>query len=371
MRKLAVNTMLGSHNFLDATTHNTHNKTMKNIIEQSVTDKFYDATNDRWQYSLQEVESAIEPFCEVVHGVGGKSISFTDVLPTDLDETPSGRHLDIGVDELSYATSYLIPTEVTKHIWMEYTDKAKLQDVQSQTTHAVYNLGRGLQRKKDDVLSGIATDKDADSPTYQLPIIDKTSNLYKNGGIFGVARRGLTSETSDKFMLPDSPTISSDTGGATAGEPCGLNIAKIMEAKLCIEEQNVLNGNLGGKVEIIMLVTPEMAMQLIRDEDRLGSNEYGFSALKTGDVAEIFGVRFVKTNKLPFILDGTKYVRRAVMYAHSRLLFGIFDNFNIEIKDQPGKRKSFTVGGYGSFGAVRKDDKTFITVDCLTTKLKA
>lgn len=342
-----------------------------NIIEQSITSKFHDASNDRWNIALQQMESAIAPFCEVVKVLGGISLDDTDVLPTELDETPAGRHLDIGVAELTYATSYLVPIEVTKHIWLEYTDKFKLKDIESQTTRAIVNLGKALSRKKDDVLLGVSIDADPNSPTFKKPIINKTSNLYKCGGIFGVARRGPKIETSDKFSLSDSATISSDTGGATVGEPCGLNIAKILEAKLCIEEQNVLDGNLGGKVEIIMLVTPEMAMQLIRDEDRLGSQEYGFSALKDGFVAEIFGVLFVKTNKLPHMLEGTKYVRRAVMYARSRLRFGIFDDFNIEIKDQPHKRKSYTVGGYGSLAAVRKEDETFITVDCLTTKIKA
>jgi len=347
------------------------NTPKQNIIGQSITSKFYDASNVRWEHAAQEIESAIEPFCEVRNGLGGKSENFTEVLPTEVDEAPKGRHVDIPVDELEYSTSHLVPFEVIKHIWGQYTDKTKVEDIQSQVTRAIYNLGCGLQRKKDDVLTGVSFDTDADSPTFKKYIIDKTSSLYRSGGIFGVTQRGETLATAAKFTLPDSPTISSDTGGATAGEPCGLNIEKIIEAKLCIEEQNVLNGNLGGKVEIVMLVTPEMVMQLVRDEERLGSSEYGFSALKTGDVAELCGVRFVKTNKLPFILDGTKYVRRAVMYVRNRLLFGIFDTFNIEVKDQPSKIQSYTVGGYGSFGAVRKDDVTFITVDSLTTRLIA
>ncbi len=344
------------------------------IPQQFITDENYN-----WGLSLQQHVSQLEHLATPIHGIQGEDYKFSLVGGTDLLEssvydstgttwTGKGRHQDIAIDELKTESGFMIKQDFHKHLAAQYDDAQQLGGIQQFTPKAVAALKSAVGRTIDQVILGVSLDATSSSDTYGKPILNTSSMRYKSGGIFGQNLRGLTVGTATRKTLSATATIASSTGGATSGAATGLNIEKVLAAKQELEERHVLDGGLGSAPTIVMLITPEMATQLIRDEERLGSSEYGFSALKTGFVTEIVGIKFVKTNWLPFIKESSVYVRRAVAYSPKSLLFGKWKDMNIEIKDQPGKVKTFTVGGYCSFGCAWEEEEAFVTVDSLTTQ---
>ena len=352
---------------------------MPEVGKYTLTQQYVTQQSEDWGRALQQVNSALEGCATHIAGiVQGKEYKFNRVNPIELNETPlgspdgatplaRGRHQDIAIDELSTVNGYMVPQEFDKHLWGEYDDASQLGGIDITIRNAIPELRSAYARMLDQVLLGVVVDKVSASKTYGKFIIDKASVRYKQGGIFGQTAYGLTSGTADRMALPDAAVIAATIGGATADAATGLNIKKILRAKRMLAERFAIGSGIVNSEKTVMIVTQEMVTQLIEDEERLGSSEYGFCALQSGTVTELAGVTFIQTETLPFVknADGS-YSRRAVMYPVSRLLVGTWSDFNIEVKDQPGKKKSYTVGGSTMVGSARKDEVSFITVDSLT-----
>ncbi|MFI3244091.1 MAG: phage capsid protein [Akkermansia sp.] len=341
------------------------------VPEQSIIDY-----SNQWKEELQQLTSELAPFAVTVSGLVGDVEKFGRVSSTSLNETAAydktgttpterNRHQDLEIDELELTSMWMSPKEYDKALWFQYDDKQLFGGIDPAASAAVPMLRAAAQREVDKILLGVKIDKVAGSETYNQPIIDKTSDMY-NHGIFGLTKTGEQLSTATGIALPEACDVSEDTGGATKGQATGLNLKKITAIRRILEEREVISKTSLGQTQAVMLVTSEMIAQLIEDEERLGSSEYGFSALRDGNVLEVCGIRFIKTNNLPFIKSGDVYVRRAVAYVPSQLRYGVWQAQVIEIKDQPSKKKSFTIATRIKISCARIDDNAFVTVDSLT-----
>lgn len=332
--------------------------------------------SNSWETELQQLTSDLKPYAFTVSGLVGAVEKFGRVSSGSLNETaaydPTGstptdrnRHQDIEIDELEMSSCWMSPKEFDKHYWYQYDDAALLGGIDASAAEAIPTLTAAAERVMDQIMLGVTIDSDSTSETYGQPILDTTADFYKHG-IFGLTKQGEDVGTATGVALSATSDVASDYNGATAGEACGMTLKKIGKIRRILTERHMVSKTQKGKTSVVMVVTPEMVQQLIDDEERLGSSEYGFSALRDGNLLEVYGIRFVVSTFLPFIKSGDVYVRRAVAYLPQKLRFGVWKSMNIEVKDQPSKKKSYTIGGYCKFSCARTDDNAFITVDCLT-----
>ncbi len=344
-----------------------------------ITEQYQNKILGKWDHAIQQMSSRIKPYTNYQGGLTGKSIRRSLLDELDLANRPDynttgatpearNRFRQKTLIESTSQNTHMIPQRFERFVGFEKDDKVKLEDLDTPVTEAMTSLRYAIARMQDDVILGVNKCTDATSRLYGKKIIDKTSDRYLRGGIFGVAKRGLEFgvNTTD-VALPDTATIDASVGSGTISKPCGLTIEKLMEATALLSERNVYSVADKEFGSIVMLVSQRMLNELIASDERFGNSNFGFNALRTGVVDTIAGIRIVLTNDLPCFDDDAGYITsRAVLFNPRFLDFGEWAGSSLSIEGSYSERvNTFSVDCLHEMGSARRADEPFVTIDNL------
>lgn len=365
-------------------------------IDQSVLDMYAKTRTTTFVRELQKEVSDLEGKCKLVNAGNGKMYQFPIHGSTEMGFRKQ-RKEEITGTELSYAYRDMLPLLMTK--WLDYStdDPLFLANLPINVTNGAKELAHAAARMKDQIFMGTWRDLVVSSPTYGEYVIRKHNSVnadavdgspYNGGttsGIFGDAYVGERGE--ERVALAQQPVLmgavtpiakhTDYTSGCVlnlrltnvvpynyvkSGTPTGtgLNVDKMAAAIQCFAARNA-------KGTKYIAITPQQALDIMTDE-KFQNKLYGHCVIVNGLPASIMGVQVVITDTVPLVNVGTpeapKFVRSCPMWVGEDLIYGIWQNMEIRVRQRDDMEDLLQVGARLGMGCARQREETFVCIHC-------
>lgn len=366
------------------------------IIDKTVLEMYSKTRTLTFVRELQKTVSELQGMCKLVNAGNGKMYQLPVHGKTEM-EFRKQRKEEISGTELSYAYRNMLPLLMTK--WLEYStdDPMFLANLPVNVTNGTIELANAAARMKDQIFMGSWRDMVTSSPTYGEYIPRKHNSVnvsatdgspYNGGttsGIFGDVYAGERGE--ERIALPQQPVL---MGAATpiathadyksgsvinlrltnviphhyvkSGTPTGsgLNVEKMAAAIQCFAARNAT----GTKY---LAITPQQALDIMTDE-KFQNKLYGHCVIVNGLPASIMGVKVVITDTVPLVNVGTsgepKFVRSCPMWIGEDLIYGMWQNMEIRVRQPENMEDLVRVGARLGMGCARVREETFVCIHC-------
>lgn len=234
------------------------------------------------------------------------------------------RYEDTPINPVPRDKRVVYPNEVD---WGEMPDKQDLIRELSDPTSALTESG---------VMSmGEALDEDIIIPSY-----------------FGVAKSGKGGAISNVF--DSNMVVANDVGGASA---TGLNVAKLKRARKLLRAKKV-------KLERETIVCPITSTQEeeLLNETEFISGDFRKSLIldEDGRLKKFIGINFVVIEELP----KTGNDREIPFYVKSGIYLGRWNELEVNVGPDPGKKFQTRIYMHQAFGAVRTEEGKVAKILC-------
>lgn len=310
-------------------------------LDTQLTEQYRETINSDWQEQLQQTTSYLEDRVNVVRGIEGERVKTAELGSTEWQET-NGR-FDLVIDELD-AAHWLDRTEFTRTISYKYDDPQLLGRLETPVHKTISALKYAAARATDRVVFGV---KKAEDGKW----------VRGKGGLFGTNYVGKDGRT--PLVIPASSYVPVDYVSSGTSKASGFGIDKLMYAKKLLEDDEAWNDEMSGQMELCVAVNPAMFLDLLKDP-RMQQMQYGYKALEDGKITHVLGFRLVRTPLIPTIDD--KLV--APVWVNKKVTLGIWEDASIEIKDQPAKRKTFTITCNMACGCAIEEPRAVKYINC-------
>ncbi len=344
--------------------------------------------------SLQQSESILRPFANVLSGCSGKSRVMPSIGNTKLNRRVQ-RHQPIQRDELGYGERQMRPELFEKALMTSSDDQALKGEFPQKMQDLIVELGDAALRSTDEVLLGTIYDDTLNDYVIKqhnsISATAKDGSPYQGGttgGFFGDAYTG--EDGTVKTPLPLQPYLTG-TGLASlytdyqgeamtpldfkktnvipvnwveSGQTTSTNLIldKILVAITCMEARHAHRK--GDK--LCLAITPKQKLQMMRWE-QMQNQDYGFQALRTGHINELLGVHILVTDMIPRVNVGTTadphWVRALPMWKQSDLCFGVWQDTKCRVTELDQTHiDTLQVLITCGFGAGRKREESFLSI---------
>lgn len=366
------------------------------IIDKSVLDMYSKTRTLTFVRELQKTTSDLQGKCKLVNAGNGKMYQLPVHGTTEMGFRQQ-RLESITGDELSYAYRNMLPLLMTKWVTHSTDDPLFLANLPINVTNSTIELAHAAARMKDQIFMGTTVDTNSSSATYGQHIVRKHNTVvstatdgspYKGGttsGIFGDVYTGERGESRES--LPLQPTLMGGTGPIAdhtdytagcvlrlldtnvvpynyvkSGTPVasGLTLEKVAAAIQAFAARHAT----GAKY---LAITPQQALDMMTDE-KMQNKLYGHCVIVNGLPTSIMGVNIVITDTVPMVNVGTsgapKYVRACPMWIGEDLIYGMWQNMEIRVRQPENMEDQILVGARLGMGCARVREESFITIHC-------
>ena len=231
-------------------------------------DQYQPKFESQWRRLAQQVDSRLSGAVSVNSNCTGEVNYRDQIKPIDVSSlgTPSQNRIAataISEIETQKRANYPEKFQAVKHF--DEFDEVWLAEQSKPTSQTFLEFKAGFNRKMDDLIIAAAT---------------------------GTAKTGNNGAVSTD--LPTGQVISVDTGGTGSG----MNLAKILDAKQLMEENEVFGQDIDG--DDAYLVLNAKALRGLYDEAKITSSDYAgeLQALYNGEIDQFLGFNFVRTERL-------------------------------------------------------------------------
>lgn len=301
-------------------------------FDSVIPDGFPDLYTDQWRLELQQLQSRLAPFVDIVP-MNGEGKRFQR-LPKVNKRNITTRFGDTNPEDIDVEYRWL---------YVNFKDCAHRLD-----RREALQLGAvGSPHSEILKLQAAEAGRDMDET-----LVDD---------IIGTIQSGKTG--SGSITLPSAQTIAVDyvDSGATANS--GLTFAKLLEVATRFGVSQVFGQDAEMRSQAAIAISPRQLKNLLLEE-KLTSADYGLRRLMSGEVVAAFGlaIKVVDPNILPYN-SGTD-VRTCVAWARNSVKFGVAENPTAFVDELPEKRHDIQLRTEWGWGATRLDDEGVISVLC-------
>lgn len=267
-------------------------------------------------------------YADVKTGLSGESYSFGQTEKTEAEETTGQRNARTIRDELEYDRRWIFPRTWTK---------ATIHD------------------RKDNLFLANASVSDSDALQQHVFAHNRKVDVTLIDAIMGINQTGAKGHI--PVALPSSNFISASIGASAA---TGMNLAKIMEARTFLEENEAWLAD-GGDTAV-MFISPKMKQELLNDPRLTSIETSQVKALIEGALNYFYGFRIVTMNGLPKNESGQT---QALCYMKSGLRVGVWEDRITKVSELPENSYSRQIYTEQSLGATRVEEKKFVILPCV------
>ncbi len=365
-------------------------------IDKSVIQMYAKTRTLTFVRELQKKTADLEGKCKLVNAGNGKMYQLPIHGKTEM-EFRTQRKQKVEGTELGYAYRNMRPLLMSK--WLDYStdDPLFLANLPINVTNGAIELAHAAARMKDQIFMGTWRDMVEGSATFGEYVVRKHNTVksdatdgspYKGGttsGIFGDVYAGEMGD--ERIALVQQPVlmgaatpIASHTdytaGGVLnlrltnvvpynyvkSGTPTGsgLNVDKMAAAIQAFAARDA-------KGQKYIAITPQQALDIMTDE-KFQNKLYGHCVIVDGLPDSIMGAKVVITDTVPLVNVGTtgapKFVRSCPMWIGEDLIYGMWKNMEIRVRQPDDMDDLLQVGARLGMGCARVREETFVCIHC-------
>ena len=293
-------------------------------------DQYQPKFESQWRRLAQQVDSRLSGAVSVNSNCTGEVNYRDQIKPIDVSSlgTPSQNRIAataISEIETQKRANYPEKFQAVKHF--DEFDEVWLAEQSKPTSQTFLEFKAGFNRKMDDLIIAAAT---------------------------GTAKTGNNGAVSTD--LPTGQVISVDTGGTGSG----MNLAKILDAKQLMEENEVFGQDIDG--DDAYLVLNAKALRGLYDEAKITSSDYAgeLQALYNGEIDQFLGFNFIRTERL----DVNANVRTCFAFVKSGIALDIWQNPKFKLSERNDFNDAAQLRGTAAAGATRLEEVKVVEIPC-------
>jgi hypothetical protein len=293
-------------------------------------DQYQPKFESQWRRLAQQVDSRLSGAVSVNSNCTGEVNYRDQIKPIDVSSlgTPSQNRIAataISEIETQKRANYPEKFQAVKHF--DEFDEVWLAEQSKPTSQTFLEFKAGFNRKMDDLIIAAAT---------------------------GTAKTGNNGAVSTD--LPTGQVISVDTGGTGSG----MNLAKILDAKQLMEENEVFGQDIDG--DDAYLVLNAKALRGLYDEAKITSSDYAgeLQALYNGEIDQFLGFNFVRTERLAVASN----VRTCFAFVKSGIALDIWQNPKFKLSERNDFNDAAQLRGTAAAGATRLEEVKVVEIPC-------
>lgn len=293
-------------------------------------DQYQPKFESQWRRLAQQVDSRLSGAVSVNSGCTGEVHYRDQIKPIDVTSLggPNSNRLAataISEIETHKRANYPEKFQAVKHF--DEFDEIWLAAQSKPTSQTFLEFKAGFNRKMDDLIIAAAT---------------------------GTAKTGDNGAVSTD--LPTSQVISVDTGGTGSG----MNLAKILDAKQLMEENEVSGQDIDG--DEAYLVLNAKALRGLYDEAKITSSDYAgeLQALYNGEIDQFLGFNFIRTERLAVASN----VRTCFAFVKSGIALDIWQNPKFKLSERNDYNDAAQLRGTAAAGATRLEEIKVVEIPC-------
>jgi hypothetical protein len=293
-------------------------------------DQYQPKFESQWRRLAQQVDSRLSGAVSVNSNCTGEVNYRDQIKPIDVSSlgTPSQNRIAataISEIETQKRANYPEKFQAVKHF--DEFDEVWLAEQSKPTSQTFLEFKAGFNRKMDDLIIAAAT---------------------------GTAKTGNNGAVSTD--LPTSQVIPVNTGGAGSG----MNLAKILDAKQLMEENEVFGQDIDG--DDAYLVLNAKALRGLYDEAKITSSDYAgeLQALYNGEIDQFLGFNFVRTERLAVASN----VRTCFAFVKSGIALDIWQNPKFKLSERNDFNDAAQLRGTAAAGATRLEEVKVVEIPC-------
>jgi hypothetical protein len=293
-------------------------------------DQYQPKFESQWRRLAQQVDSRLSGAVSVNSNCTGEVNYRDQIKPIDVSSlgTPSQNRIAataISEIETQKRANYPEKFQAVKHF--DEFDEVWLAEQSKPTSQTFLEFKAGFNRKMDDLIIAAAT---------------------------GTAKTGNNGAVSTD--LPTGQVISVDTGGTGSG----MNLAKILDAKQLMEENEVFGQDIDG--DEAYLVLNAKALRGLYDEAKITSSDYAgeLQALYNGEIDQFLGFNFIRTERLAVATN----VRTCFAFVKSGIALDIWQNPKFKLSERNDFNDAAQLRGTAAAGATRLEEVKVVEIPC-------
>jgi hypothetical protein len=293
-------------------------------------DQYQPKFESQWRRLAQQVDSRLSGAVSVNSNCTGEVNYRDQIKPIDVSSlgTPSQNRIAataISQIETQKRANYPEKFQAVKHF--DEFDEVWLAEQSKPTSQTFLEFKAGFNRKMDDLIIAAAT---------------------------GTAKTGNNGAVSTD--LPTSQVIPVNTGG----DGSGMNLAKILDAKQLMEENEVFGQDIDG--DDAYLVLNAKALRGLYDEAKITSSDYAgeLQALYNGEIDQFLGFNFIRTERLAVASD----VRTCFAFVKSGIALDIWQNPKFKLSERNDFNDAAQLRGTAAAGATRLEEVKVVEIPC-------
>ena len=293
-------------------------------------DQYQPKFESQWRRLAQQVDSRLSGAVSVNSNCTGEVNYRDQIKPIDVSSlgTPSQNRIAataISEIETQKRANYPEKFQAVKHF--DEFDEVWLAEQSKPTSQTFLEFKAGFNRKMDDLIIAAAT---------------------------GTAKTGNNGAVSTD--LPTGQVISVDTGGTGSG----MNLAKILDAKQLMEENEVFGQDIDG--DEAYLVLNAKALRGLYDEAKITSSDYAgeLQALYNGEIDQFLGFNFIRTERLAVASN----VRTCFAFVKSGIALDIWQNPKFKLSERNDFNDAAQLRGTAAAGATRLEEVKVVEIPC-------
>jgi hypothetical protein len=293
-------------------------------------DQYQPKFESQWRRLAQQVDSRLSGAVSVNSNCTGEVNYRDQIKPIDVSSlgTPSQNRIAataISEIETQKRANYPEKFQAVKHF--DEFDEVWLAEQSKPTSQTFLEFKAGFNRKMDDLIIAAAT---------------------------GTAKTGNNGAVSTD--LPTGQVISVDTGGTGSG----MNLAKILDAKQLMEENEVFGQDIDG--DDAYLVLNAKALRGLYDEAKITSSDYAgeLQALYNGEIDQFLGFNFIRTERLAVASN----VRTCFAFVKSGIALDIWQNPKFKLSERNDFNDAAQLRGTAAAGATRLEEVKVVEIPC-------
>ena len=293
-------------------------------------DQYQPKFESQWRRLAQQVDSRLSGAVSVNSNCTGEVNYRDQIKPIDVSSLggpTANRIAATAISEIATQkrANYPEKFQAVKHF--DEFDEVWLAEQSKPTSQTFLEFKAGFNRKMDDLIIAAAT---------------------------GTAKTGNNGATDTD--LPTSQVISVNTGGSGSG----MNLAKILDAKQLMEENEVFGQDIDG--DDAYLVLNSKALRGLYDEAFITSSDYAgeLQALYNGEIDQFLGFKFIRTERL----DVNANVRTCFAFVKSGIALDIWQNPKFKLSERNDFNDAAQLRGTAAAGATRLEEVKVVEIPC-------
>lgn len=257
-----------------------------------------------WERNSQQLISRFRDYAVVKTGLKGKSVTFKKIQKREMS-LQTGRFQPVNPQEQTWEYRHLFPKKAFLDTWIDEDDDSELALGVAPTGEIIMEHNSAAARQLDD---------------------------FFLAGIMGANLEGFEDNVTS-IAIPNSQIVAVNYRRDGGSANTGLTLAKLGKVVSRFGKNEVTGQDVDNpESEICMASSQDELDNLVLDVEQTQNSRYSdVMALKEGRVNRFLGIRFIRTERLPYTTSGGKIIRTCPAWVKSKVRLGVWDDITTKI----------------------------------------